>query len=108
MKTVYIYKTTKGEEPLTNWLDAIKDKVIKARIWRRIDRLYDGNEGDHKSVGQGVFELRLSFGSGYRIYYGKRNNEMIVLLIGGDKNFQYNDILLAQQYWADFKRCNHD
>lgn len=107
MKTIYIHKTSEGNEPYTNWLDSIRDKIIKARIRRRIDRLYDGNEGDHKSVGQGVFELRLSFGSGYRIYYGKQNEELIILLLGGDKSSQASDIKLAQQYWENFKRCNH-
>lgn len=108
MKILYIYKTAKGEEPFTKWLNSIKDKITRGRIRRRIDRLYLGNEGEHKSVGGGVLELKLAFGPGYRVYYGKQGDAIIILLTGGNKSTQATDIKLAQCFWEDFKRCNHD
>lgn len=103
MKQIRIYKTKDGEEPYTKWLDSIKDKVTRARIRRRVDRLCLGNEGDHKHVGDGVFELRMQFSSGYRVYYAKEANITYILLLGGDKKTQSNDIKLAQTYWHKLK-----
>ncbi|WP_119343157.1 type II toxin-antitoxin system RelE/ParE family toxin [Facilibium subflavum] len=103
MRQIRIYQTEDGKAPFTIWLDNIKDKVAKARIRRRIDRLYLGNEGDHKHVGDGVFELRLPFGPGYRIYYAKTSDVIYILLLGGDKKTQSNDIKLARKYWLKLK-----
>jgi putative addiction module killer protein len=103
MKEIRIYKSENGKEPFTLWLKKLKDKMIRARIMRRIDRLYLGNEGDHKSIGDGVFKLRMAFGSGYRVYYAKNNEITYILLFGGDKRTQENDIRLAKQYWAILK-----
>ena len=101
MKEIRLYKTDSGKEPFEDWLIKIKDKVTKARIRRRIDRLSFGQEGDCKSVGSGVYELRLMFGSGYRIYYGKSGDIVIVLLLGGDKGAQEEDIKKAHTYWRE-------
>lgn len=101
MKEIRIFKTISGKEPFEDWLVNIKDKTIKARIRRRIDRLMLGHEGDSKSVSKGVYELRLMFGSGYRIYYGKLGDLIIVLLLGGDKSTQEDDIKKAQAYWKE-------
>lgn len=101
MKEIRIYKTNSGKAPFIEWLAHIKDKIIKARIQRRIDRLSLGHEGDYKSVGKGVYELRLMFGAGYRIYYGKLDELVIVLLVGGDKSSQEEDIKQAQSYWHE-------
>ena len=101
MKEIRLYKTDSGKEPFEDWLIKIKDKVTKARIRRRIDRLSFGQEGDCKSVGSGVYELRLMFGSGYRIYYGKSGDIVIVLLLGGDKGSQEEDIKKAHAYWRE-------
>ena len=108
MKQVRIYKTPAGIEPFTQWIESIKDKVINARIRTRLARLYLGNEGDHEPVGSGVAELRLHFGSGYRIYYAKLGEVTIILLNGGDKKSQSKDIELAKQYWAEFKGNYHE
>lgn len=62
-----------------------------------------GNLGDHRSVGDGVFELRLDFGPGYRIYFGRIGHQVILLLTGGDKSSQTKDITKAKQYWNDYK-----
>jgi putative addiction module killer protein len=108
IKTVRIYRKSSGIEPFTQWINKIKDETVKARIRRRIDRLYFGNEGDCKLVGQGVFELRLDFGAGYRVYYGKVDDVIIVLLSGGDKKSQTKDIQLAKQYWKELKENNYE
>lgn len=77
------------------WLTALKDVKAKARIAKRIDRITEGNLGDAKSVGEGVSELRLQFGPGYRVYFTRRGKAVMILLCGGDKGSQRRDIGLA-------------
>lgn len=101
---VEIYRDEHGREPFSQWLDSIKDTRTRARIDNRLERLRVGNFGDSRSLGSGVYELRLHFGPGYRIYYGKLGNRIVVLLVGGDKSSQARDIQKAQRYWEDYKR----
>ena len=108
MLTVYprelqIYRTQNGREPFTEWLGSISDQRTQNRIQRRTARLEEGNFGDHQSVGEGVFELRLHFGAGYRIYFGEINNTVLLLLCGGDKSSQTRDIERAKTYWSEYK-----
>lgn len=103
-KIIAIYETEKGQQPFKIWLDSIRDKVTKARINARIVRIESGNFGDAKSVGDGVMELRLAFGSGYRVYFGIDGLQLVILLSGGDKSSQDKDILEAKSYWADYLR----
>ncbi len=63
------YRTSSGKEPFTDWLDSIRDKTTQSRIKKRMDRVEDGNMGDYKQLGTNLYELRLHFGPGYRIYY---------------------------------------
>jgi putative addiction module killer protein len=79
------------------WLVRLEDRTAKARLVRRIERLADGNAGDHRFLGAGLSELRDDFGPGYRIYYMHRGDELVVLLVGGDKASQPRDILRARQ-----------
>jgi len=79
-----------------DWFNSLQDKQVKTRILVRIDRLQDGNAGDVAPVGEGVSELRLHFGSGWRVYYTERNGQIIILLAGGNKSTQAKDIKLAQ------------
>ena len=79
-------------EEFANWLEALRDRVGKARILVRIQRLVSGNPGDVKPVGDGISELRLNYGPGYRIYYIRRGAAFIILLCGGDKGSQEKDI----------------
>lgn len=97
------YVTPAGKIPFLNWLDNIKDPVIRTRIKHRLDRMEAGNNGDWKSVGEGVFELRLAFGSGYRIYFAEKVDVIIILLCGGNKGSQQKDIKTAKLYWQDLK-----
>ena len=78
------------------WLDNLFDVIARAKIQARIQRLLEGNPGNVKSVGEKVFEMKIDFGPGYRIYYSKRGRQIVVLLIGGNKSTQSKDIKLAQ------------
>ena len=80
-----------------HWLKGLRDKQAQARIAIRIDRVEEGNFGDHQSVGQGVSEMRVHVGKGYRIYYTIRDNTAVILLCGGDKSSQRRDIERAHQ-----------
>ncbi len=84
------------------WLKGLRDKRAQARIAVRIDRVEEGNFGDHRSVGQGVSEMRVHVGKGYRIYYTIRDNTVVVLLCGGDKSSQQQDIKRAHQMASEF------
>ena len=78
-----------------NWIDGLRDLRARARIQARIERLAMGNPGDVRPVGEGVSELRLDYGPGYRVYYKKRGHRLIILLAGGDKSTQARDIKAA-------------
>jgi putative addiction module killer protein len=77
------------------WLDALKDRMGRARILVRIDRLAHGNPGQHRDLSGGVSELKIDVGPGYRVYYTQRGGRLILLLIGGDKSTQQQDIAKA-------------
>jgi len=83
------------------WLDGLRDIQARARIQARIERLTVGNPGDVKPVGEGVSELRINYGPGYRVYFKKRGRELIILLAGGDKNTQAKDIKAALRLARD-------
>jgi len=87
-RRVQYYWDQNGRAPFTEWLESIHDSSTQSRIERRLDRLTLGNFGDRKSVGDGVFELILDFGPGYRIFFGEVNNTTVLLLYGGDKSSQ--------------------
>jgi putative addiction module killer protein len=86
-----------GSIPFLDWLNSL-DVQIRARVRVRIDRLEDGNFGDAKFVGDEVFELRLAFGPGYRVYFGQIGAQ-VHLISGGDKSTQSRDIPAAIQFW---------
>lgn len=88
-------KTVLKHENFTQWFDSLKDRQVKVRIQVRIDRAELGNYGDCEPVGEGVLELKMHFGSGFRVYFIERELEIIVLLAGGDKSSQSNDIKKA-------------
>ena len=102
-RELQIYRDPNGREPFTEWLKLLRDRTTRKRIQARIDRIESGNLGDHKSVGDGIFELRSQFGPGYRIYFGEVDNTIILLLCGGDKSSQDRDIEWAKDYWQEYK-----
>ncbi|MCY4613609.1 MAG: type II toxin-antitoxin system RelE/ParE family toxin, partial [Nitrospira sp.] len=81
---------------------------IKARVQTRIDRIELGNFGDYKGVGEGVFELRIDCGPGYRVYYGLDSKTLVILLVEGTKKQQARTIKLARTYWKLYKEEKHD
>ena len=83
------------------WLDGLRDIRARARVQARIKRLTSGNPGDVEPVGEGVSELRINYGPGYRVYFKKRGRELIILLAGGDKNPQAKDIKAALRLARD-------
>ncbi len=99
--TIREYQTADGKSPFREWLDTLT-KAVRARIQARVLRFELGNLGDHKSVGEGVSEARVMFGPGYRIYFGKDGDSIIVLLGGRDKGSQVKDIARAQGFRRDF------
>lgn len=89
--------TVIASDAFSSWIDGLKDRKVRARILDRIDRLAAGNFGDWASVGHGVSELRMHFGPGYRVYYLRQGDVVVVLLCGGSKSSQSNDIRRAQK-----------
>ncbi|MBX9830599.1 type II toxin-antitoxin system RelE/ParE family toxin [Candidatus Babeliales bacterium] len=99
-----VYKTKTGKSPFFTWKDKL-ELGTRAIIRTRLDRVSDGNLGDSKPIkgAQGIHELRINYGPGYRIYFGKKGNTVVILLIGGDKASQNRDIERAKQYWLEYK-----
>jgi putative addiction module killer protein len=102
------YITQDGKRPFPEWRDALRDVKARAKIRIRLDRVRQGNLGDYRSVGDGVFEFRIDYGPGYRIYFGQIDQTLILLLCGGDKRTQTQDIQTAQGYWADYRSRAND
>ncbi len=101
--TIRYYLASNGKEPFPEWFETIRDSKAKAKIAIRLDRLRSGNFGDCKSVGDGILELRLDYGPGYRVYLGQDGEKLVILLCGGDKSSQIKDIAKAKDYWTDYR-----
>ena len=102
MYTVIYYTDKQGKSPYIKWLESLSE-YTQSRIEARIDRLRVGNLGDTRPVGEGVHEIRLQFGPGYRVYFGNMGKRIILLLCGGDKSSQVRDIEYAKKYFKDYK-----
>lgn len=90
-------------EEFEKWLRSVADIRSRRRIILRIQRLKLGNFGDYKSVGKGIYELRIHFGPGYRVYFAKKGELIVIILLGGDKSSQSKDINKSQQMWQEIK-----
>ena len=97
------YQTSVGEQPFVEWLQGLDDRQARTRIEARLARVAVGNLGDVEPVGEGVLELRIDWGPGYRVYFSRRGNVIVLLLCGGDKRTQQKDIKRAKAYFEDFK-----
>jgi putative addiction module killer protein len=97
------YQTAAREQPLVEWLLDLQDRQARTRIEARLARVAVGNFGDVEPVGEGVMELRIDWGPGYRIYFARLGQVVILLLCGGDKRTQQKDIKRAKEYFQDYK-----
>ena len=102
--SIQIYETEDGKQPFSHWFHRLKDQKAQFIIAQRIERIRLGNYGDCKSVGDQVFELRMDYGPGYRLYFAKEGKTLVLLLCGGDKSSQVKDIKQAQAYLIDYRR----
>jgi putative addiction module killer protein len=98
------YLTIAGKDVFESWMQSLADDKAEARVAARINRLARGSFGDCKPVGCGVWELRIDWGPGYRVYYGMVGRTCVLLLCGGDKRKQSSDIAAAIGYFEDYKR----
>ena len=104
MIEVLRYQREDGHEPFTEWLNAVRDKAAQARIRVRLRQVQAGNFGDCEPVGDGVIELRVHVGAGYRAYFGRHGKALVLLLCGGNKSSQARDIKRAKELWLEWKR----
>ncbi|MGH9427526.1 MAG: type II toxin-antitoxin system RelE/ParE family toxin [Terriglobia bacterium] len=103
-KELHVYVTEDGREPFSEWLVSLRDSKDRAKIRVRLDRVSLGNLGDCHGVGEGVQELRIDHGPGYRVYFGLEGQIIVLLLCGGDKSTQTKDIEIAKRYWTEYRR----
>lgn len=96
------YRTVQGRSPFDEWFTGLRDKRAQRRIQVRIDRLALGLEGDWKPVGEGIRELRIPEGKGYRVYYAWDGDTLVLLLCGGIKLTQSGDIAKAKEFWRNY------
>jgi putative addiction module killer protein len=99
---IRVYQRRLSQAPFFKWLHAQKDKRTVAIIQARLNRIRLGNFGDCKPVGSGVEELRIDYGPGFRIYFGRSGGRIVVLLCAGNKSTQSKDIETAQEFWSDY------
>jgi putative addiction module killer protein len=97
------YRREDDREPFTEWLDSLRDKVAQVNIRLRLRNVEAGNFGDREAVGEGVTELRIHIGPGYRVYDGSHGKKVVLLLCGGDKGSQKADIVRAKEYRSEWK-----
>lgn len=100
------YLTDDGRDPFMDWLASLADRQARARVLVRVQRMAAGNFGDCKPLAEGVWELRIDHGPGYRVYYARAGKTVLLLLAGGDKRTQQADIDAAVSYWKDWKQRN--
>ena len=103
MPEIRYYVAIDGRQPFAEWF-ADLESVARAKVTRAIIRLEQGNFSNVKSVGEGVFEYRIDFGPGHRVYFGQDGQTLVILLTGGTKKQQQRDIDKAHAYWRDYKQ----
>lgn len=102
--TIAYYLTETNRKPFKEWLDGLKDMTARQKIRIRLDRVRLGNLGNNRFVGDGVYELKIDYGPGYRVYYALDGKTVVLLLLGGNKSTQEKDVAQAKTYWTDYKR----
>jgi putative addiction module killer protein len=106
--TIAYYLTESGGKPFKEWLEGLKDITARQKVRIRLDHVRLGNLGKNRSVGEGVYELKIDYGPGYRVYYGLDRKTVVLLLMGGDKSSQKKDIAKAHKYWEDHRRRSNN
>ena len=101
-RTIKIAQLANGKTPFIEWMNSL-DKITKARVQSRLTRLLENNFGDHKKIDNNISELRLKFGPGYRIYYAKIDDTILLLINGGDKSTQSKDIEKAKSILQEWR-----
>ncbi|WP_138933293.1 type II toxin-antitoxin system RelE/ParE family toxin [Roseovarius arcticus] len=102
MNKLVVYVTEAGKVPFEDWFSNL-DTTVALKVRTALARIETGNLGDVKPVGQGVSERRITFGPGYRVYFGKDGDKLVILLCGGTKKRQSKDIEQAKEFWNDYK-----
>jgi putative addiction module killer protein len=97
------YLAPDGRSPFEGWFSSL-DALAAAKVTVAIARLGQGNLSNVKGVGEGVLEYRINFGPGYRVYFGRDGNDLVILLTGGTKKRQQRDITMAIEFWTDYRR----
>ena len=105
---IELYVTESGKVPFTDWLNGLKDITARAKVRVCLDRVKMENFGNFKPLGQGLAELKIHYGPGFRVYYGQSGKKIILLLTGGDKSSQQKDIKKAREYWEDYRRRENE
>lgn len=104
---ISLFQTETGVSPFEDWFQSLKDEKTRSIVRARLARVRLGNFGDRKPVGEGVMELRVQHGPGYRIYYAMSGRTVVLLLTAGDKSTQKKDIKKAISYWNEYRSENH-
>src|SRR5437762_11640419 len=103
-RDVRLYRRRDGRVPYLDWFEALRDERAKQTVQSRIARIRLGNFGEVRSVGEGVQELKIDYGPGYRIYFAHDGPRVVIILCGGDKRTQNADIRAAKTYWSAYKQ----
>lgn len=104
MTEIRKFRRSDGIIPFDRWIARLRDERARTRVLIQLDRLRLGLEGDWKPVGEGVSEMRIFVGKGYRVYFGREGKTVVILLCGGDKSTQGRDVELAKSYWREYRR----
>ena len=107
MLVIRYFVAANGRSPFADWFAEL-DGIARARVTRAITRLEQGNFGNVKAIGAGVLESKIDFGPGYRVYFGRDGDALVILLCGGTKRRQHRDIDAAYQYWHDYKEAKRE
>ncbi|NBV06890.1 MAG: type II toxin-antitoxin system RelE/ParE family toxin [Proteobacteria bacterium] len=106
-RSISYYKSRNNKMPFMDWISNL-DPSTKEVVYERIEKVKVGYFGDYKNLGDGVFELRINFGSGYRIYYAVNGKDIILLLCAGNKDTQSRDVKKAKFFWEEYKNAKKD
>lgn len=102
------YRKKDGEIPFQTWFFGLKDKTVAAKVLNRLDMLKAGGFGKHRALGGGLVELKIDYGPGYRVYLGIAGRVLVILLTGGDKSTQQEDIEKAKEFWDKYREAKKE